>query len=163
MFLWCWYHSLSAAATAESGGQFLQRPFQLGWSESKWCCCPLEEVYPRASWPAAHCRIPQHLQRRQRSVGFNQQILLGLLHICNSYYVPFKIVNSTRKSKHLFYLIVSHMLLYNIMICNISSFTYPHNNLMATFPDFWSGFLSSLASPLLWWRSFVVLIFSVSA
>lgn len=62
------YCFLSAAAAAELGGQLLLRAGQLGRGESKRRCRTAQEVHSGTARSSAHRRVPQHLQRRQRSV-----------------------------------------------------------------------------------------------
>lgn len=76
---------LSAAAAAEPGDQLLLRAGQLGRSESERRCCAAQEVHPGTAVSSAHRRVPQHLQRRQRSarcftvlIGFYFQLFGSL-------------------------------------------------------------------------------------
>lgn len=59
---------LPAASAAELGEQLLLRAGQLGRGESERRRRAAQEVHPGTARSSAHRRVPQHLQRRQRSV-----------------------------------------------------------------------------------------------
>lgn len=56
-----------AAAAAEPGEQLLLGQRQLGRGQPQRRGGAAQEVHPRAAGPPADRRVPQHLQRRQRS------------------------------------------------------------------------------------------------
>lgn len=58
---------MCAAAAAEPGDQLLLGQRQLGRGEPQRRCGAAQEVHPGAAGSPAHRRVPQHLQRRQRS------------------------------------------------------------------------------------------------
>lgn len=66
-----------SGASAECREHVLLREVQLGRSEPKRRGGASQEVHPRAACSAAHVRVPQHLQLRQRSVmGYFIQLKL---------------------------------------------------------------------------------------